>query len=81
LISRDHLANTVLAMFIAITTYALWSLSEKRFDLYISMYTLEYIIVKAVFRPRRVIMDVLAVGLIIVFFAIVSIRIYEVLIK
>jgi hypothetical protein len=45
------------------------------------MYTLEYIIVKAVFRPRRVIMDVLAVGLIIVFFAIVSIRIYEVLIK
>ncbi len=76
---RDHLANTVLALMVFLTFWALYSLGEGRVDAYVSMYTLEYFVVKAVFRPRRVGRDYLAVVLFAVFVVIVAFRVLEVL--
>ncbi len=76
---RDHLANTVLALMVFLTFWALYSLGEGRVDAYVSMYTLEYFVVKAVFRPRRVGRDYLAIALFAVFIVIVAFRVLEVL--
>jgi len=78
-VERDHLANTVLAFMVFLTFWALCSLGEGRIDAYISMYTLEYFVVKALFRPRRVKRDYLALILFAVFVVIVARRILEVL--
>ncbi|QOJ79287.1 hypothetical protein IG193_02150 [Infirmifilum lucidum] len=76
---RDYLANTVLALAVFLAFWALYSLGEGRVDAYISVYTLEYFVVKALFRPRRVTRDYLAAVLFAVFVAIVVYRVLEVL--
>jgi len=76
---RDYLANTVLATLISLTCWALWSLGEGRVDAYLALYTLEYLVVKALFRPRRIGPDVLLLTLLAAFFIIVAYRILEVL--
>jgi len=78
-VERDHLANTVLAFMVFLTFWALYSLGEGRIDAYISMYTLEYFVVKALFRPRRIKRDYLALILFAVFVVIVARRVLEVL--
>jgi len=78
---RDFLSNTVLACLITISTWALWSVGEMRIDAYIALYVLEYTVIKALFRPRRIGLDWLMIVLLIVFSIIVSIRIMEVLYK
>ena len=76
---RSFLANTVLALMIALTSWSLWSLGEHRIDAYLALYALEYTVVKAILRPRRRGIDWLFVALIAVFFLCVGYRIYEVL--
>ena len=81
MISRDHLFNTLYISMTTLTVWALWSVRENRLDLYISMFVLEYLVLKMIIRPRRLFIDVLAIGLFITFLIFVSIRIYEVLIR
>ncbi len=76
---RDYLANAFLAFAIFTTFWVLHSLGEGRVDAYISMYTLEYFVMKALFKPRRVGRDYLALTLFIIFTIIVAFRILEVL--
>lgn len=79
MISRDHASNTILAIMVMITSWFLWEIGEARVDAYISLYTLEYLVIKAVARPRRVYRDWLALILIALFALIVGYRIYEVI--
>ncbi|MCI4457703.1 MAG: hypothetical protein JHC19_06495 [Desulfurococcaceae archaeon] len=81
MISRDHLFNTLYMSMVTLTVWALWSVRENRLDVYISMFVLEYLVLKMIIRPRRLFIDVLAISLFIVFLIFVSIRIYEVLIR
>jgi hypothetical protein len=81
MISRDHLFNTLYMSMTTLTVWALWSVRENRLDVYISMFVLEYLVLKMIIRPRRLFIDVLAIGLFITFLIFVSIRIYEVLIR
>jgi len=81
MISRDHLLNTLYMSMVTLTVWALWSVRENRLDVYISMFVLEYLVLKIIIRPRRLFIDVLAIGLFITFLIFVSIRIYEVLIR
>jgi len=78
-VEREHLANTLLAFMIFTTFWALYSLGEGRVDAYISMYALEYFVVKAVLRPRRATRDYLAVALFVAFAVAVALRVLEVL--
>jgi hypothetical protein len=77
--NRNILSNMILCPFILFTVPILWSLGEVRLDAYISMFTLEYFVVKAIFNPRRIVKDVLALALLTVFAAIVSYKILQVL--
>jgi hypothetical protein len=77
--NRNILSNIILCPLILFTVPILWSLGEVRLDAYISMFTLEYFVVKAIFNPRRIVKDVLALALLTVFAAIVSYKILQVL--
>ncbi|MEZ0290067.1 MAG: hypothetical protein ABWJ42_03125 [Sulfolobales archaeon] len=79
MISRDYLFNTLLALFVGVSVWSLWSLGESRLDAYISLIVLEYLVLKSIVRPRRVSRDWLAVALILIFIVIASLRIYLVL--
>jgi len=81
MISKDHFSNTLLIIMITLTTWSFWSIGEHRLDVYISMFVLEYLIIKMMLRPRRIFIDILQIGLLIIFLIFISIRIYEVLIK
>lgn len=76
---RNYLSNTVLSSLMLFTVPILWSLGEARLDVYVSMFTLEYFVVKALFNPRRITRDYLALALFTVFAFIVSYRVLQVL--
>lgn len=76
---KNYLSSLIFSFLAFLTVPILWSLGEMRLDVYISMYTLEYFVVKAIFNPRRVTRDYLAVVLFIIFSVIVSYRVLEVL--
>ena len=76
---RNYLSNTVLSSLMLFTVPILWSLGEARLDVYVSMFTLEYFVVKALFNPRRITRDYLALALFTVFTFIVSYRVIQVL--
>ncbi len=61
------------------SAWALWSVGEGRLDAYVSLYTVEYLAVKSVLRPRRLLGDPVAVALVAVFAAIVAVKVLEVL--
>lgn len=72
--------NLVLAVMMAVTVPSLAALHEYRLDVYVSLYTLEYFVCLALFRPRRrVRVDPLAAALLLVFSVIVGFRVLEVL--
>lgn len=73
------MANTALAAMYAVTTWFLWHAGEARLDAYLALYTLEYLVVKAVARPRRVARDWLAAALVAAFFAAAAYRIARLL--
>ncbi len=76
---KNSLSNLALASLVAITVWALAALKEARIDVYISMFTLEYFVCLAVFRPRRRAFDLPAAALFGAFAVIVSLRVIEVL--
>jgi len=76
---KDYIANSVLALLIAITAWALWSVGDMRIDAYIALYTLEYVVVVALLRPHRIGTDWLLIILLAVFSIAVALRILEVL--
>lgn len=77
---RSLTFNIVLAILTSITVPILSALHEYRFDVYISMYTLEYYVCLAIFRPRRILrFDPIAIILLVSFSIIVVLRVMEVL--
>ncbi|MGB9759646.1 MAG: hypothetical protein ACP5KW_06585 [Thermoproteota archaeon] len=78
--NKNYLANTIFTVMVMLTSSIFWLLGENRVDVYFSMYTLEYFVVKALFNPRRLYKDFLAFVLIAIFAVIVGYRVYEVLI-
>lgn len=79
MVDRSRLANTLLALMVALTVSTLWALGEERLDAYIAMYTLEYTVVKAVLRPARRGRDWLHAALLAAFTIAVGFRVAEVL--
>jgi hypothetical protein len=77
--NKNYLSNTILAIMIMLTSSIFLLLGENRIDVYFSMYTLEYFIIKALFNPRRLYKDFLAFILLAIFSIIVAYRIYEIL--
>ncbi len=77
--NKNLLFNVVLGGMIISTVGIFGALGETRLDVYVSMFTLEYFIATAILRPRRRIIDVLAIGLLAIFFFMVGIRIVEML--
>jgi hypothetical protein len=75
---KNILFNIVLGFMIVSTAVILSGLGEMRLDVYISMYTLEYFIAKAVLRPRRRFLDILGLALLLIFSIIVCFRIWEI---
>jgi hypothetical protein len=76
---KNILFNIVLGFMIVSTAVILSGLGEMRLDVYISMYTLEYFVAKAVLRPRRRFLDILGLALLLIFSIIVCFRIWEIL--
>ena len=76
---KNILFNIVLGTMIVSTVAVLSSLGEMRLDVYVSMYTLEYFVAKAVLRPRRRFFDVLGLLLLTAFSIIVGIRVWEII--
>jgi hypothetical protein len=76
---KNILFNIVLGSMIVPTVAILSALGEARLDVYVSMYTLEYFVAKAVLRPRRRFFDVLGLLLLTVFSIIVGVRVWEIL--
>jgi hypothetical protein len=76
---KNILFNIVLGFMIVSTASILSGLGEMRLDVYLSMYTLEYFVAKAVLRPRRRFFDVLGLALFLVFSIIVCFRVWEIL--
>jgi len=76
---KNILFNIVLGFMIVSTAVILSSLGETRLDVYVSMYTLEYFVAKAVLKPRRRFFDILALTLFLIFLLIVCFRIWEIL--
>jgi len=78
-LNKDTLFNLILAVLVAITVTSLWGVGESRGDVYISLYTLEYLVLKAVLRPRRRTVDFIAIALLASFMFFVARRVLEVL--
>ena len=77
--NKNQIFNIALAAMFTVTVSAFSALNESRIDTYVSMFTLEYFVCLALFRPRRMWVDVLAYGLFAGFSAIVALRVLEVL--
>lgn len=78
---RQNLYLITLALLITITVSSLAALNENRLDVYISMFTLAYISLTAIFRPRKRTWDFLTLTLLAIFTYIVTLRILEILFK
>jgi hypothetical protein len=76
---RNILFNIVLGSMIVPTVAILSALGEARLDVYVSMYTLEYFVAKAVLRPRRRFVDALGLLLLTAFLITVGVRVWEIL--
>jgi len=76
--NRSLLFNIVLAAMIVVTVAALGALSEERLDVYVSFFTLEYLVGLTLLRPRRRTIDFLAITLLAAFLVIAGIRVAEV---
>jgi hypothetical protein len=76
---KNILFNIVLGSMIVSTVAILSALGEARLDVYVSMYTLEYFVAKAVLRPRRRFVDALGLLLLTAFSIIVGVRVWEIL--
>jgi len=80
-LDRNRLHLIFLASLITVATSVLAALGENRLDAYVSVFTLIYFALTAVFRPRRRTLDFLALMLLAAFSYIVAVKILEVLVK
>jgi len=78
-LDRSYAANTLIALSVTVTTWALWSLGESRVDAYIALYTLAYTVIKSLLEPRRKPLDIPWLILLAMFTVAVSYRVLEVL--
>lgn len=72
---RQNLYLITLTLLNTIAVASLTALGEYRLDVYVSIYTLIYFTLTAIFRPRKRVWDFLSVILLIVFTYIVVMRI------
>ncbi|MCI4396757.1 MAG: hypothetical protein JHC28_04290 [Thermoprotei archaeon] len=79
MIRRDYLFNTLLSLFIGLTCFTLSYVGETRLDAYTSVFALDYVVLKVLFRPRRLGRDWLLVALLAIFSLSVAFRILEVI--
>ena len=61
------------------TVVALSALKEVRLDVYLSLFTVDYLVASAIFRPRRHILDVVGISLFSIFCIIVAEKVAEIL--
>jgi len=80
-LDRNHLYLMFLALLITVAVSTLAALGENRLDAYVSVFTLIYFALTAIFRPRRRTLDFLALTLLAAFSYIVAVKIIEVLVK
>lgn len=80
-VAREYIFNSTLAAMIFTAYAALRAVGEARFDVYLSIYTLVYIALTGIIRPRRISRDYLEAALLALFIYFVSLRILEVLYK
>lgn len=64
-----------------LTVVALAALREPRLELYVSLFTVGYFVISAVFRPRRRWVDMVGIILFIVFSLIVAFMVAEILLR
>lgn len=70
---------TLLALLNTLAVSALAALNEARLDVYVSMFTLIYFALTAIFRPRKRTWDFLGLALLAAFAYIVAVRVLEIL--
>ncbi|RLE84123.1 MAG: hypothetical protein DRJ41_03690 [Thermoprotei archaeon] len=78
-LDKNLLFNILLALLMFITVPSLAALNEKRLDVYLGLFSLEYSILLALLRPRRRCKDFIAPILLLLFMLIVILRIIEML--
>lgn len=78
---RNNLYLITLALLISVATSCLAALGESRLDAYVSIFTLIYFTLNAVFRPRKRTFDFLAIALLVAFSYIVAVKVLEILVK
>lgn len=76
---KEYVFILCLAFMFFLTVPVFAALGEVRLDVYFSMFTLEYFIAYALFRPRRRFRDLIGPALFIIFIYIVALRVLEVL--
>ena len=76
---KDFFFIAFLAFLMPLTVSVLSGLNEGRIDVYLSLFTLEYFIGVAVFRPRRRVFDFLGIALFILFIYFVTIRVMSII--
>lgn len=83
---KHFLVLLILSIMVTLTIAAFAALGEKRLDVYISVFTIEYLVLAEIFRPRRKFLsfsglDFLSLGLFIIFSFIVARKVIEILAK
>lgn len=78
-LDKNILFNIMLAVLILMTVPSMAALGTNSLDVYVSMFTLEYFVCMAVFRPRRRTLDFVAIALFTAFSVIVGLKVWEIL--
>ncbi|MEM0203252.1 MAG: hypothetical protein QXO16_04635 [Archaeoglobaceae archaeon] len=76
---NKEIASNFFFLLLMALTVAFLSAGENKLEVYLSAFIVEYYATIAIFRPRRRFFDFLALALFIVFVAIVSAKVREVL--
>ncbi len=83
---RHILFVLLLAVLLLFTVVILAAMAEGRLDVYIAIFTIEYLVLVEILRPRRRFMtalglDPVALGLVIIFGLIVAREVVEILVR
>lgn len=83
---KHLLVLLILSIMLSLTIAAFAALRENRLDVYISVFTIEYLALTEIFRPRRKFisfsgLDFLSLGLFIIFGFIVARKVIEILVR
>ena len=78
---RQKLYLETLGVGLGATLLLLTVLLEQRLEVYVSLFAVGYFVVTSLFRPRRRWIDVVGIGLFLVFCYIVTLKVWEILFK